>query len=183
MVASRTSPTVAWLSLRRSTVLAEARLRARPIALVRVGAVATSISSTSSSPPATTALATVDRDSTARINLPNAITLAGYGMTLAWIAGAPWYWAVAGILADEVDGRVARATGQATEYGGLLDWAVDITLTGLILAKLGFSWMLLVITPVQVYLRERGWRPAVGSARAGFTLYALAKGGMIALAR
>lgn len=114
--------------------------------------------------------------STAAANLPNAISVAGYAATLAWLSGASSWWAVAGLIADEADGRVARATGTASAYGGLLDWAIDLTLTGLVAWRLGAPWLLLAITPAQAYLREREWRPAVGSARAVLTLVALAKG-------
>jgi hypothetical protein len=116
--------------------------------------------------------------STARLNAPNAITMAGYGATLVWLAAGPAFWplAVAGLAADEVDGYVARATDETSEYGSLLDWAVDISLTGLVLAKLGMPWLLLAVTPLQVYLRERGWAPRFGSWRAVFTLVAIGKG-------
>src|SRR5258706_9841385 len=131
-----------WLALHRSTVLAEARAHARPLTFVRVRVGQTTTEK------ATTALATLSpTPSTAKLNWPNAITLAGYAATLAWLAGGPWWLAVAGIAADEVDGRVARATGETSEYGGLLDWAVDLTLTGLVLPRLGWTWMLLAVTP------------------------------------
>lgn len=108
-------------------------------------------------------------------NVPNAITIAGYMATLAWLAGAHPGFAVAGIVADEIDGRAARKLGQTSEFGSLLDWGVDLTLTGLTAQRAGLAWTLPVVTPAQVYLRERGQRPAVGSARAAFTAIALLK--------
>jgi len=112
------------------------------------------------------------------VNAPNAISLGGYAATIAWLGGAPWYWAIAGIAADDVDGHVARKTNTATPYGSLLDWAIDVSLTGLVLVKLGCPWLLLVVTPFQVYLRETGWSPKFGSARALFTILALSKAGL-----
>lgn len=114
--------------------------------------------------------------SDASVNLPNAITISGYAATIAWLGGAHPAFAIYGIVADEADGRVARATGETSDYGGLLDWAVDITLTGLVLARLGWTWALLGITPMQAYLRQRGYRPTVGSTRAVLTLYAIIRG-------
>jgi len=116
------------------------------------------------------------KKSDARINLPNAISLSGYASTIYWLGGGHPGFAIYGLVADEADGRVARATKQTSEYGGLLDWAIDITLTGLVLSKLGWTWGLLLVTPAQAYLRQRGYRPTVGSARALFTVIALLKG-------
>lgn len=107
------------------------------------------------------------------VNVPNAITVAGYVATLGWLAGGPPALAIAGIVADEVDGRVARATGQTSELGSLLDWGTDLTLTGLTAHRAGLIWTLPIVTPAQVYMRERGMRPTVGSARAAFTAIAL----------
>lgn len=114
--------------------------------------------------------------SDASVNLPNAITLSGYAATIGWLLGGSPLLAIYGIAADEADGRVARATGQTSDYGGLLDWAVDITLTGLVLARLGWTWLLVVVTPMQAYLRQRGFRPVIGSSRAVFTIVALLTG-------
>lgn len=114
--------------------------------------------------------------SDARLNLPNAITLSGYAATIAWLGGAHPAFAIYGIVADEADGRVARATNETSDYGGLLDWAIDLTLTGLVLARLGWTWALLGVTPAQAYLRQRGYRPTVGSARAALVLYAIIRG-------
>lgn len=167
----------AWFTFRRSTALADARLLARPLpsfARVRVGAdiAVPAVAPASAMAPAPASYV----PSTARFNLPNAITLSGYGATIAWLAGGPWWLAVYSLVADEIDGEVARSTGQTSNFGSLLDWAVDLSLTALILVKLGAPWLLLAITPVQVYLRERGWTPSCGSARAFLTVVALAKG-------
>jgi phosphatidylglycerophosphate synthase len=114
--------------------------------------------------------------SDARLNLPNAVTLGGYAATIGWLGGGPGWLAVAGLVADEADGRIARATGQESRFGSLLDWAVDLSLTALVLWKLGWAWALVAVLPVQVYFRDSGWRPAIGSARAAFTIAALVKG-------
>jgi hypothetical protein len=109
-------------------------------------------------------------------NLPNAITLAGYAASVGWLAGGPPWLAILGMVADEVDGRVARATGTASEFGSLLDWGVDLTLTGLAADRAGMLWLLPFVTPIQVQMRNEGSRPPIGSARALFTAAALLRG-------
>lgn len=121
--------------------------------------------------PAASSLAPPARRSV--INLPNVITLAGFFATLAWLGGASPGWALLGLLADEIDGRVARATGQTSEFGSLLDWTTDVTLTALVMQRLEILWALPPVTAAQVALRKDGWRPPVGSARAVLTLWAL----------
>lgn len=108
--------------------------------------------------------------------LPSAITFGGYALSLAWLTGGPAWMGIAGIAADELDGRVARATGQTSEYGSLLDWSVDLSMTALTLGRLGALWALPVVTAAQVYLRDAEWRPTFGSARAALMLYAIGAG-------
>lgn len=111
--------------------------------------------------------------------LPSAVTLAGYAMSLAWIAGAPWWVGVLGVLADEIDGRLARKTGAVTRYGGELDYAVDLTLTGLTAVKLFGPmglFLLPVVTSTQAKLRSEGERPVYGSARAVMTIVKMVRG-------
>lgn len=104
-----------------------------------------------------------------RFTLASLVTLFGYACSLAFIAGAPWYVGALGILADEADGRIARARGETTLLGKELDYAADVTLTGLSALKLmgpaGLAALPLV-TLVQADLRSRGERPRYGSARA-----------------
>ena len=104
-----------------------------------------------------------------RVNLPNGMTLVGYGCAVYWLMGGSPVFAVASVLLDELDGLVARQTGQQTQYGGLLDWAVDLTLTGLVGRRLGILPVVPVITAGQVYLREKNVHPKFGSARALLT--------------
>jgi phosphatidylglycerophosphate synthase len=108
-----------------------------------------------------------------RFGLPSAITLCGYAASLAWLAGAPWWIGALGIVADELDGRIARATGEVTRFGGELDYAVDVTLTGLCavraLGPMGLA-VLPIVTMTQAALRTQGERPTLGSARAGFSV-------------
>jgi phosphatidylglycerophosphate synthase len=49
--------------------------------------------------------------------LANGISLSGYALGIWWLAGGPSWAAVASILADELDGRVARAMNQASCMG------------------------------------------------------------------
>jgi len=109
-------------------------------------------------------------------NIPNAITIGGYVCQLMWILGGPWPLALVGLIADEADGRVARAVDETSDFGSLLDWGVDMTMTGLCAVKAGLGWSLPVTTIAQVMLRQRGMAPSVGSARALYTVIALARG-------
>lgn len=117
------------------------------------------------------------KDEGSPINLPNAMTLAGIVCSTIWLAGGSGWFALAGLLLDELDGRVARATGQTTALGSQLDWAGDVALNAAVLAKLGapYVYALPPIVVGQAALREEGWRPPVGSARALVTLFALWK--------
>ena len=104
------------------------------------------------------------------LTLPNAITLAGAGLTAWWLRGGPAWAAVAGLLADEVDGRLARATGSTSRFGATLDWATDISLNAVMLDRLGAAVALPVVLPAQVAMHEVGVRPSIGSLRALTTL-------------
>ncbi len=109
--------------------------------------------------------------------LPNAISLAGYAAALLYLKGGNPAWCIASILADEMDGRVARATGQTSEFGGALDWGIDVTLTGLFLDRVDLLAALPPITAAQAYFRSKETRPPVLSARAIIMLYTLYKFG------
>ena len=110
----------------------------------------------------------------AAANLPNALTLGGFALGCWWVCGGPVWAALASIALDEVDGHVARAQGKTTDYGGLLDWGTDITLTGMTLVKLGAPWAIPFVTASQVALRNGGYSPPVGSARAALMLAGVA---------
>jgi hypothetical protein len=109
------------------------------------------------------------------VTLANLVTVAGYALGVWWTQGGPPWAAVASIVADEVDGRLARSMGEASCLGGTLDWATDVVLTGLTAHKLGWTPAVPVLTAGQVYLRAKGWRPSVGSARALMMAYGLWK--------
>lgn len=114
--------------------------------------------------------------------MPDTVTMVGYGLGLWWGLGGPHWAGVASVIADEVDGRLARATNTATAYGSSLDWGGDVALTPLALTRLaselGVSKSLGIIAAVPVLygqsrLRGDGWRPTIGSARAAVTLAAI----------
>lgn len=106
--------------------------------------------------------------------LPNALTILGYGMGVAWAVGGPAWAGLASIGLDELDGRLARRLGQTTEIGSLLDWTGDVVLTAMTLRRMNAPlWLYPAVTTLQVALREKGWRPPVGSARALLMLYAM----------
>lgn len=107
--------------------------------------------------------------------VPNGITLAGVALTAWWLQGGPAWAAVVGLLADEVDGRLARATKQTSQFGAMLDWTSDIALTAVVLDRLGAPMAIPVVVPIQVGLRESGYRPTYGSFRALATIALLYK--------
>ncbi len=112
------------------------------------------------------------------------VTLASYGLGLWWCLGGPAWAAIASIVGDELDGRIARATGTTSERGSALDWGADVALTPLALARLGrdtgHEIAALALAPailfVQAEMRSRGARPIIGSARAAIMLATLAFG-------
>lgn len=118
------------------------------------------------------------------VNVPNAVTLAGYGLGLWWIGGGPAWAALASIVLDEVDGVVARERGETTQFGSTFDWASDVILTALTLRKLKApGWTIPAATVGQVALREKGFRPPLGSLRAGLMLYGVVTDGHLSKSR
>jgi phosphatidylglycerophosphate synthase len=108
--------------------------------------------------------------------VPNALTLAGYTLGVWWCLGGPTWAGVASIAIDEVDGRLARATGTESELGARLDRAVDTCLVPLSLLRLGKATgtgvaPALVGSGSALLLQSRSaeneYRPPVGSLRAG----------------
>ncbi len=109
------------------------------------------------------------------VTLPDLVTLTGYGLGLWWAAGGPTWAGLVSIAADEVDGRLARATNTTTAHGSALDWGADVALVPPVFARLGSALGVgrtagLVASPVALYaqsrLRAEGERPSVGSVRA-----------------
>ncbi len=110
------------------------------------------------------------------VNLPNITSTAGLACAIAWLCGGGPGFAVASIILDEMDGTIARATGQTSKFGGEYDWAIDIALQGAVAVKIGAPWALLVSIPASVAAREGDHRPPFGSWRAMGMVYALATG-------
>lgn len=108
------------------------------------------------------------------LNWPNAITLSGYAAALAWLAGGSPAWVLWSLAADELDGEVARATGEASSLGAELDWGVDICLAAVMSIRLGAWWAAPLLLFGQTMLHDDGIRPHVGSARALGMIAALA---------
>lgn len=101
------------------------------------------------------------------VTLPNAVTAAGYGLALWHLRGGPGWAAVASVVADEVDGRLARAIGQTSIVGSNLDWSTDVALAAAYARKLQVPDPGIVALAVtQSALRARSWTPPVLSARA-----------------
>ena len=115
------------------------------------------------------------------VTLPDVVTAVGYGLGVWWSLGGPSWAGVASVVADELDGRLARATGTSTTHGSSLDWGADVALTPLALARLGRELGQPAIAPLaappvllaQAMLRASDVRPTVGSARAAVTLAAI----------
>ncbi len=113
--------------------------------------------------------------------MPDAVTVGGYALGLWWAAGGPTWAGVASIVADEIDGRIARGMRATTEHGSALDWGADVTLTPFAMARLsreiGYGNAGLVAAPVALYAQARmrgdGWRPPVGSLRAAVMVAAM----------
>jgi hypothetical protein len=107
------------------------------------------------------------------LTLADVVTLGGYGLGVWWSVGGPAWAGVASIVADEVDGRLARATGTTTSHGSALDWGADVALTPLALLRLGrevgYPTAALLAAPPVLYAQPRlpdGVRPSIGE-RAG----------------
>lgn len=113
------------------------------------------------------------------VNLANAVTLTGFALG-AWyaLAGGPGWAAIASIVADEVDGMVARALGQETDFGSNFDWATDLLLTAAMLRKIGAPWQAMpAVASAQVAARTMGIAPPIGSVRAALMVYDLVNSG------
>jgi hypothetical protein len=118
----------------------------------------------------------------APVTTADLITLSGYAAGLWWSVGGPTWAALASILADEVDGPVAKAMGDAGQQAEDIDWGADVALVPLALLRLGREIgqqtaavaCAPIVLAVQARLRAGGWTPPVGSARAAIMLATIA---------
>ena len=101
---------------------------------------------------------------------PSVVTCLGLTLTLAWLAGAPWWIGVIGLALDSCDGNLARRLRTTSEFGSLLDWTCDVVVSALVLVRLDLSWLLIALVPIQVWARRRYVRV---SGRAALTLIAI----------
>lgn len=109
-------------------------------------------------------------------NLPNLASSAGLACAIAWLAGAGPAYAVASIILDEVDGTLARMTGQTSSFGAEYDSAIDMCLQGAVAMKIGAPWLLIFTVPISVAGKIKGERPMLGSWRALGMGYGLVRG-------
>lgn len=109
-------------------------------------------------------------------NLPNAASTVGLACAVAWLMGAGPAYAVASIILDEVDGTLARMTGQTSSFGAEYDSAIDMALQGAVAMRIGCPLLLLATIPISVASKMRGEKPMLGSWRALGMTYALARG-------
>jgi hypothetical protein len=106
----------------------------------------------------------------AAATLPNALTLAGYGLALWRLRGGPGWAALASVAADEAERPLARATRQPSLAGGALDYSTDVALSAMYARRLGAPDLAVAaLTVGQSIARARGWTPPV-SARTALVL-------------
>lgn len=115
--------------------------------------------------------------------IPNLLTFGGIVSSTAWLLGGSGWWAILGLVLDEIDGRVARALNQTSEFGSKFDWAGDVAINAATMVQLGGSAAALMpaVLTAQAALREKGIRPSFGSARMITTLLLLRKQGFFRL--
>jgi phosphatidylglycerophosphate synthase len=89
-------------------------------------------------------------------SVPLVISLLGHWLLLAWLLGAPLWIGVVGLLCDAEDGFCARRLRVVSAYGALYDWTVDVTVSALVLQRLGALPLLLVLVPLQVHAHLAG---------------------------
>jgi hypothetical protein len=98
--------------------------------------------------------------------IPNAVSIAGFASGIAFMEGAPAWTAIASMLADEVDGKIARSLNAESDFGKELDFGIDLSLMIMAMGNLfGSHIPSLLVVPVQTYLKSNGYRPDFGSVR------------------
>jgi phosphatidylglycerophosphate synthase len=91
-----------------------------------------------------------------RRGCPSAVTFLGHALAVAWLLGAPLWLGVVGLACDAADGWCARRLGTSSTYGAEYDWAVDITVCAVVLARLGVLPVALLLVPLQVHAHLAG---------------------------
>ena len=108
--------------------------------------------------------------------LPNMISLASFGMGVAWALGKSDGWGIASIVTDELDTWVADQTGGGGPFADLFDWATDLALTPMVWRRVGLPMRFLpVVTATQIGLRHYGWKPPAGSLRSALMAFQIAR--------
>ena len=87
--------------------------------------------------------------------LPSLITLLGHVLSLWWLLGGPVCAGVIGLLCDAADGAAARGLRACSQWGSLYDWTVDVTMAALLCQRLHLLPLLILLVPLQVWLRRR----------------------------
>jgi hypothetical protein len=115
-----------------------------------------------------------DDDNETPINIPNAITLTGFALGVAWARGGPDWMGLVSIALDDLDGYAARKLNQQSEFGSLLDWTTDQLLTPLVWDRMKLPWRFYPpLAVAQIAARQMGIGPVLpiaGSIRAGLML-------------
>jgi len=144
-----------------------------------------------------------ERTKASNVNLPNALTLLRivmvpfFGVALLVDGGESVLWRTVAfvifalaMITDKIDGDLARARGQVTDFGKIADPIADKALTGMAfigLSVVGDVWWAVTIlvllrewsvTVLRLSLLRRVVLPAAQSGKVKTTLQALALGGL-----
>ncbi len=104
--------------------------------------------------------------------MANLITCAGLVLSVFGVLWARPEMLAMALVCDVLDGRVARAMEQETDFGSRFDWYVDTTTAHLISWRLlGSPWLSFALVPWHAYARGEDIR---FSGRAALTAVALA---------
>ena len=88
---------------------------------------------------------------------PSALTFTGHSLAIGWIVGIlPWEFALLSLVFDWLDGKIARKLNSCSSYGSTYDWAVDVTVSVLILSQiLKLTYLIILLLPIMVLFREK----------------------------
>lgn len=102
---------------------------------------------------------------------PSICTFLGNLLALGWLISGVWPLALASLLADCLDGWLARRWHTESEFGSNYDFTVDSTI-GALIVFLVFRqpWLVALYLPIACYCRFKRWH---FSGRAVLTMFAI----------
>lgn len=112
-----------------------------------------------------------------KVGVANTVTWLGFAAGMGWAVGGPAWMAAVSIIADEVDGYVARALGEKSKLGYELDYTADMVLMGAASLRLGGLWPLAAAVYMPFAAKDHAEHGAVyfGSMRAIMMSYGIAR--------